>query len=355
MEDGHHERLAKTLASQSAQLAEEITDLQYAQQPALWNRFGPRGRELAVRDAGFHLSYLASALAASEPRIFSDYIAWVRGVFANLGFPAEATVGALQCMRRVLCERLPSPLCEAAIEYLDAGLAVCDGELRQVGSFLADDGQPLVGLARLYLDALLRGDRHGAERLIDQAVDCGADLRDVYLRVLQQTQYEVGYRWQTNALSVAKEHFCTAVTQHVIARLYPRILSSPKTGRKIVVACAGGELHEVGARMVADLFELSGWDAYYLGANTPAHAVVAALREYRPDLLGLSASMIFHYRTLTDTIRLVREEPSLGKMKILVGGYPFNAYPDLWKRTGADGTAADAEQATARAAILVDP
>ena len=45
----------------------------------------------------------------------------------------------------------------------------------------------------------------------------------------------------------------------------------------MVATCIGGELHEIGIRMVADFFEMEGWDTYYLGANTPADAVVAEL------------------------------------------------------------------------------
>lgn len=45
----------------------------------------------------------------------------------------------------------------------------------------------------------------------------------------------------------------------------------------------GSELHEIGARMVADLFEYHGWDSIYLGAVVPAEAI-KLLGEHRPDL-----------------------------------------------------------------------
>ncbi|HEY5309978.1 MAG TPA: cobalamin B12-binding domain-containing protein, partial [Casimicrobiaceae bacterium] len=50
-----------------------------------------------------------------------------------------------------------------------------------------------------------------------------------------------------------------------------------------------GDLHELGARMVADFFEMEGWDSYYTGANTPTGGVVQAIVERRPDVLAISA------------------------------------------------------------------
>jgi methanogenic corrinoid protein MtbC1 len=38
---------------------------------------------------------------------------------------------------------------------------------------------------------------------------------------------------------------------------------------------------------------------------------------------------------------------------VLVGGYPFNLAPDLWRRIGADGWAPDAQLAVERAGELL--
>lgn len=97
-------------------------------------------------------------------------------------------------------------------------------------------------------------------------------MKSIYLEVLQPVQREIGNLWQTNEVSVAQEHYCTAATQLIMGRLYPYLHLAPRNGKRVVVACVGGELHEVGARMVADILEMEGWDSYYLGANTPTRA-----------------------------------------------------------------------------------
>jgi methanogenic corrinoid protein MtbC1 len=144
---------------------------------------------------------------------------------------------------------------------------------------------PLDVLAREYLAALLRGDRHTAGGLILAAADSGTSIQDIYLSVFQRVQREVGRLWQSNQIGIAQEHYCTACTQSIMSQLYPRIISAEKNGRRLVATCVGGDLHEIGARMVADFFEMEGWDTFFLGANTPISGTLQQTVLSR-DLLG---------------------------------------------------------------------
>jgi methanogenic corrinoid protein MtbC1 len=175
-------------------------------------------------------------------------------------------------------------------------------------------------------------------------VQDGTSVRDIYIQVFQRVQREVGQLWQTNQISVAQEHFCTAATQMIISQLYPYIFTSDRKERRVVVSCVGGELHEIGARMVADFFEMGGWDSYFLGANTPLSSILKTITEQRADILAISATMTFHVDKVAEIIRSLRANPDNTTL-VLVGGYPFNLSPDLWHKIGADGYAPDADSA----------
>ena len=124
-------------------------------------------------------------------------------------------------------------------------------------------------LASLYLDTLLRVQSEAASRMIIKAVEQGVEIKDIYMYVFEPSQHEIGRLWQTNQINMYQEHFCTAATQNIMSQLYPYIFQNEKNGHKLVATCVNGELHEIGVRMVADLFEMEGWNTYYLGANTP--------------------------------------------------------------------------------------
>jgi MerR family transcriptional regulator, light-induced transcriptional regulator len=106
----------------------------------------------------------------------------------------------------------------------------------------------------------------------------------------------------------------------------------------------GGELHELGARMVADFFEMDGWDTYFLGANTPMDSILHAVAEREAHLLAISATMTFNIGKVTELISALRRAGMDSRTRVLVGGYPFNIAPDLWQTVGANGYARDAQQ-----------
>ncbi|NYB52313.1 MAG: cobalamin B12-binding domain-containing protein [Methanobacteriaceae archaeon] len=207
-----------------------------------------------------------------------------------------------------------------------------------------EESGPLADLAKMYLDALLRVQRDAASRMIIKAAEEGTSIKDIYLYVFEPSQHEVGRLWQTNQITVAQEHFCSAATQMIMSQLYPYIFGNEKNGYKMVATCAEGEQHEIGVRMVADLFEMEGWDTYYLGANTPTESILATIKQLEPHLLAVSASIHYNVKAVSELIKSVKESP-YSEIKIIVGGRPFQIAPELWKKVGADACAFNAQDA----------
>ncbi len=214
--------------------------------------------------------------------------------------------------------------------------------------------EPLSGLALNYMRLLLLGKRQDASQLITNAVKEGFTLKELYLDVFQRTQQEIGYLWETDQINVAKEHYCTAATQMIMAQLYPYIFNENKRNRSAIIACIGGELHELGARMVADFFEMDGWDTYYIGANTPIESLLRTIEEQRPDILGISVTMADNLPKLRELIKRIRTEIDVGQMKIMVGGRLFTFSPELWKEFDVDAFADSVESAVVVANRLVE-
>jgi MerR family transcriptional regulator, light-induced transcriptional regulator len=335
------------------QIAELVTARHFELKPELAARYGAAGRVKCSQDAVYHLSYLSEALSLSQPSLFADYVAWAKTMLAGRGIPEKDLADNLLVLRDSLVENLPAEYASAASDYLDQALRRLAG-----GSVSASPppaaAEPLAALAAAYLDALLRGRRDQASRLILEKVESGAaGIREIYLHVFQQTQHEIGRLWQTNRISVAQEHYCTAATQMIMSQLYPYIFSTERNGLTLVAACVSGDLHEIGVRMVSDFFEMEGWDTFYLGASTPAPALLQTIRERNADLVLLSATMTFHLRLVRDLIAAIRADERTNDVAVMVGGYPFNVAPDLWREIGADGFAADAAGAVETAARLV--
>lgn len=200
-----------------------------------------------------------------------------------------------------------------------------------------------------YLAAILAGDRRTAVEVVDAARRDGLDLRTLYLEVFQPALREVGRLWQQNVISVADEHLATAITQSAMSRLYGELFAAHSGPRPLLVAaCADTERHEVGLRMVCDLMEIEGWDTMFLGASVPVESLVEMVKDRRPQVLALSATIAPHLPRVRETIRAVREATGGDAPVIAVGGRPFVGDPELAKRLGADLTATDAAEAVNR-------
>ncbi len=346
-------QIAQIIRQRQNELAEAIIVCQYERQPEIWKPFGNIGREKSVRDVGYHLSYLAEAIEADAPELFNEYLAWVKILFASLKFPAHVLSATLDCTRQTLITHLPPEMSSVALQILDTGIQALSQASVELPTFL-DGDTPLDNMARQFLAALLQADRRAASQMILNAVQQGESIKEIYLCVFQRTQRELGRLWQTNQISVAQEHFCTAATQMIMSQLYPFIFSAndKRKDRRLVATCIGGELHEIGARMVADFFEMEGWDTYFLGANTPPESILRAVKDYRANVLAISATMIFHVSLVTEMIRVLRADSSI-RIPVLVGGYPFNLSPGLWRQVGADGYAQDAQSAISAAEGLL--
>lgn len=336
------------LRDQAGALADAAVACEFGRNPKLRVRYGPTGRYKSRQDAVYHFSHLADALDANSPALFNDYIGWVKVMLQHIGVLGEDLDLHLGCMADVVREQLPLTVTVSAVAMIEGARAALPAMPSTTTSFL-DPGQRLSPLAREYLHSLLGGYRGAAGRLVFDAAERGEPVGRLYLQVFQPALREIGRLWQMKKISVAQEHFCSAATQIVMSQLLPRESAAERCGRGVVVACVSGDLHEVGARMVGDFFEMAGWDTYFCGANTPHAAVVQSVVERAADVLAVSATMGYHLHAVQDLIDVVRADPRCARLRVMVGGHPFTVDPALWRTVSADGTAADAEAAVALA------
>jgi signal transduction histidine kinase/methanogenic corrinoid protein MtbC1 len=314
-----HVLASEEILARKTAIATALMTQKFARHPELVQNCEPVGREKLLEDAGYDLSFLAQALALSNVQVFIDYVAWVKVMLCQRKVLASELVFHLECLAGELKAQLPAESGAAAAGFVEAAVRAMPAMPEDLPTFLRA-GAPLSPLAHQYFDALHRGERHIASRLVLDAVAAGTPVKEIYLQVFQPAQHELGRLWQTNRISVAQEHYCTAATQLIMSQLYPHIFASVKTGRTMVATCVAGDLHEIGVRMVTDFFELEGWNTFYLGSSTPHGSVIAAVNERRADVLAVSATISYHVEAVRELIQAVRRDTSAGRVRILAGG-----------------------------------
>jgi len=204
--------------------------------------------------------------------------------------------------------------------------------------------RPLALTRRMFVQAIVSGGRKAALNIALDALGRGVSVEDLYADVFQDALYDVGHLWETNSITVAQEHMATAVTQYVMAHVFGQI-EPPSTSRGVAIMTGvPGELHHVGALMVSDMLEANGWQVQFLGSNLPIPAVLNAIADAKPQILGVSVTMLFNVHHAT---RLIAEaKRAANQIRVVVGGSAFRF--GSWRATGADDYAADVRAAVAR-------
>lgn len=336
--------LSQKIKTDCELIATTTFELQMAKMPELMKRYSARQLEKVQQDIGYHIQFLIEAVSAKSPVLFANYLLWLKEILDNLGLPPEDLKMSIHYLADTLSGLYGAEYEQDIAPIINDGLEKLEIIEVHTETFLKT-GLAHTELAKRYLAALLTGDRHQANEMIQTAVKSGTPIKEIYLQVFQNTQYEIGRLWQIGQITVAQEHYCTAASQFIMAQLYPYIFTVPNQGFTVLATCVGKELHEIGLRMVTDLMELSGLNTYYLGANVPAASIISAIKEEQANILAISATMTFHVSEVKALIDQIRTTEGGQDIKIMVGGYPFNIDGNLWKHVGADGYAADSETA----------
>lgn len=120
--------------------------------------------------------------------------------------------------------------------------------------------------------------------------------------------------------------------------------------RAIIVATVQGDIHDIGKNIVKMLLENYGFTVIDLGRDVAPEAVLAAARDTRARLIGLSALMTTTVGAMERTIQLIHEQ--LPGTAVMVGGAVITQ--EFADQIGADFYAKDAAASTRVASAFFD-
>lgn len=324
-------------------IAERIVKYIFNENKDLIQQFG--FERFKLLEYAYHdLSKLFLALVTRRTNLFANYIVWQRSMLEKRAVPLFVIKYNLNAFEKSILEIMPSESHQILKEYIAAGKEVLASEIEEEKSFI-ENTNPYRQIAATYLNLILGNDKSGALKFMLNEFRQGVNIYDIYLHIIQPVQYEVGRLWQINEITVAQEHFATDVSQSLMAYMSPYLESKPRNNKKVVTTCIGGELHDMGIRLVKDFFVLDGWEAYYTGANTPHNSIIQTLIDFEANILAISATMTTHIILVKSLIQAIKNNDNLKEVKILVGGNLFNIDKMLWQHVHADGYAPNAQKA----------
>ncbi len=332
------DELYQALNLEIHQIAKQVVNMQYEIHPA-FKTYGMNGYAKSIQDAQYNLQFLLTAYQYNNLEILIHYLEWTDRLFKNINLPENTLLQHLELLTVVLQNWLkPLEVKESLKHQLINLLSEATEKLKAKQRLVSLVGTHEISLENPYYqryeETIFKGDRGALKSLFAEMVEANLGLEFIYGEIMEVFQKRLGLLWHEQKITVAKEHFATAMSQYAMTLLYDQIFSTPRKGKRMLAACVSGELHEFGIRLIADYFEYKGWDTVYYGANNSQSALVQATLEQSPDIIFLSCTMTYHLDHLET---LIGEIKKVGvTAPICVGGYPFDVSPVLSKQIGAD-------------------
>ncbi len=192
---------------------------------------------------------------------------------------------------------------------------------------------------------LFEGRHDAVKRCVEDALAEGRPAMEVLEDGLIAGMRVIGEDFKHNRVFVPEVLLAARAMKTGLAVLKPLLGSKSMDSAlsaTIVLGTVKGDLHDIGKNLVGMMAEGAGFTVVDLGTDTSAEKFIAAAREHRARIVGMSALLtttMVYMRTVVQKF----EEAGMRDVRLCIGGAPTSA--DYARQIGADGYAADAASA----------
>ena len=202
-------------------------------------------------------------------------------------------------------------------------------------------------------EAVIAGDGERTRALPQQLLDQGVAAREILDGGLLPGMDVVGQRMRSGECFIPEVLLSARTMQGALDILKPRLAEGDSSSvGTIVIGTVEGDVHDIGKNLVAMMLEGAGFTVHNLGTGITPAQFVAAVKERKPDLVGMSGLLTTTIPKMGDTVKLLQAEGLRDSVKVVCGGAPVTQ--SFVESIGADGYGANAAAAVDLAKTLVD-
>ena len=202
-------------------------------------------------------------------------------------------------------------------------------------------------------NAVLEGDENLAADLAKSALEKDMDLSKVMNEGFLKGIQEAGDLYQAGDYFLP-ELVCSADAMKVALEILAPALKNASgdivtTRGKVVLATVQGDVHDIGKMIVGAMLTAAGYEIHDLGSDVPNEKVIEAVKESKPDILGLSALLTTTMEEQKNIINTLVQNNLRDDLKVIVGGAPVSAkWAEMIHADGYSDNAMDAVKVVTR-------
>ena len=210
-------------------------------------------------------------------------------------------------------------------------------------------------ISKNYNEAIFDTDKVRALKIIHDAIDKGVSPEDIIFKIIIASIDSMSSLAKTLIETNLAQHFMTSlIAEEVIEELLPRFTKRPSIIGCVVIGTSQGDFHGLGKRIVIGCLKAYMPNVINLGLSVPPERFVEEAITHNAQVIAISSMMIHTARGENGCLKvreILKEKGLEKKIKIIVGGAPYNFDHNLYKVVKADTWAKDGISA---AKVIID-
>lgn len=206
---------------------------------------------------------------------------------------------------------------------------------------------------RAIREAIVGGEDADAARLVKEALAADLPPLDILQNGAVAGITKTGELWKANEYFLPDVILSADAFKAAMEPLEPRLREDGAglQEKKLVIGVVEGDMHDLGKSLVIAMLSSAGFEVIDLGIDVPVEKFIEAVKEHRPDIVGLGAYMTTTMLGMKEVIAGLESQGLRADVKVLVGGVPTSQ--EFADEVGADAWGKDALDAMQKALSLV--
>ncbi len=171
------------------------------------------------------------------------------------------------------------------------------------------------------VDALVNMKEQEALETAKELIDSGKDPIEI-LNSCSKAMEIVGKRFETGEYFLPQLVMAGEMLRQISEILKPKLKGFAQSERlgKVVIGTVRRDLHDIGKDIVTFMLDVNGFNVMDLGIDVPPDKFVDAIKEFQPEVVGLSGFLTLAFDSMKETVDAIRDADLRDKVKIMIGG-----------------------------------
>jgi len=194
------------------------------------------------------------------------------------------------------------------------------------------------------VEALVNMKEREALDITKELIESGKDPIEI-LNLCSKAMEIVGKHFETGEYFLPQLVMAGEMLRQISEILKPKLKGTAQLEKlgKVVIGTVKGDLHDIGKNIVTFILDVNGFDVMDLGIDVPPDKFVDAIKEFQPEVIGLSGFLTLAFDSMKETVNVIREAGLRDKVKIMIGGGQID--DDIRRYTEADAYGLNATDA----------